>query len=216
MLVLLPPPPEDLGKPGSDAGMPGIEDSEVGKIDDVQFGESAGLEVSATRLVQGSQFMTNGSPPFISFFLCLAPSTSPSLRPALKRPAITQDHVLAPDPEAEAGDRVRAGVDDGAVRPVVLEVPDLQAERDRVLVVPPAGHPLQQQPPPAVADRPVLFDEDNKAAAIQADELGEQNRQLQGKHTHTAHVHTQTTSRYKHTRLNCTVLYSTVSIYSAL
>ncbi|XP_067105706.1 protein GOLM2 isoform X1 [Osmerus mordax] len=98
---------------------------------------------------------------------------------ALKRPAITQNHVLAPDPEVDTGDRVRAGVDDGAVRPVVLELPDLQAERDRVVVVPPAGHPLQQQPPPAVADRPVLFDEDNKAAAIQADELGEQNRQLQ-------------------------------------
>lgn len=29
-----------MGKPGSDAGMPGIEDSEVGKIDDVQFGKS--------------------------------------------------------------------------------------------------------------------------------------------------------------------------------
>ncbi|XP_005168998.1 protein GOLM2 isoform X1 [Danio rerio] len=28
---------DDLGKPGSDAGMPGIEDSEVGKIDDSQF-----------------------------------------------------------------------------------------------------------------------------------------------------------------------------------
>ena len=28
-----------MGKPGSDAGMPGIEDSEVGKIDDVQFGK---------------------------------------------------------------------------------------------------------------------------------------------------------------------------------
>uniref|UniRef100_A0A3P9J9V5 Protein GOLM2 n=1 Tax=Oryzias latipes TaxID=8090 RepID=A0A3P9J9V5_ORYLA len=28
---------EEIGKPGSDAGMPGIEDSEVGKIDEVQF-----------------------------------------------------------------------------------------------------------------------------------------------------------------------------------
>ncbi|XP_029354003.1 protein CASC4 isoform X2 [Echeneis naucrates] len=28
---------EEMGKPGSDAGMPGIEDSEVGKIDDAQF-----------------------------------------------------------------------------------------------------------------------------------------------------------------------------------
>lgn len=30
---------EEMGKPGSDAGMPGIEDSEVGKIDDAQFGK---------------------------------------------------------------------------------------------------------------------------------------------------------------------------------
>lgn len=28
-----------MGKPGSDAGMPGIEDSEVGKNDDAQFGK---------------------------------------------------------------------------------------------------------------------------------------------------------------------------------
>lgn len=32
-----------MGKPGSDAGMPGIEDSEVGKIDDVQFGKKPTL-----------------------------------------------------------------------------------------------------------------------------------------------------------------------------
>ena len=31
---------EEMGKPGSDAGMPGIEDSEVGKIDEVQFGKA--------------------------------------------------------------------------------------------------------------------------------------------------------------------------------
>ncbi len=30
---------DELGKPGSDAGMPGIEDSEVGKMEDAQFGE---------------------------------------------------------------------------------------------------------------------------------------------------------------------------------
>lgn len=30
---------EEMGKPGSDAGMPGIEDSEVGKMDEVQFGK---------------------------------------------------------------------------------------------------------------------------------------------------------------------------------
>lgn len=30
---------EEMGKPGSDAGMPAIEDSEVGKMDDNQFGK---------------------------------------------------------------------------------------------------------------------------------------------------------------------------------
>lgn len=29
-----------MGKPGSDAGMPGIEDSEVGKVEDAQFGKN--------------------------------------------------------------------------------------------------------------------------------------------------------------------------------
>lgn len=31
---------DEMGKPGSDAGMPGIEDGEGVKIDDVQFGNS--------------------------------------------------------------------------------------------------------------------------------------------------------------------------------
>lgn len=35
-----------MGKPGSDAGMPGIEDSEVGKIDDAQFGNANCQKVS--------------------------------------------------------------------------------------------------------------------------------------------------------------------------
>lgn len=32
--------PEEMGKPGSDAGMPAIEDSEVGKLDENHFGKS--------------------------------------------------------------------------------------------------------------------------------------------------------------------------------
>lgn len=32
--------PDEMGKPGSDAGMPAIEDSEVGKLDENQFGKS--------------------------------------------------------------------------------------------------------------------------------------------------------------------------------
>lgn len=30
---------DEMGKPGSDAGMPAIEDSEVGKLEDNQFGK---------------------------------------------------------------------------------------------------------------------------------------------------------------------------------
>lgn len=45
---------------------------------------------------------------------------------------------------------------------------------------------LQQQPPQAVADRPILFDEDK--AAIQADEFGEQHRPLRGMSTQTSHT----------------------------
>lgn len=42
---------EEMGKPGSDAGMPGIEDSEVGKIDDAQFGKHQTHNIkSASRL----------------------------------------------------------------------------------------------------------------------------------------------------------------------
>ncbi|XP_035642752.1 protein GOLM2 isoform X1 [Oncorhynchus keta] len=124
---------EDLGKPGSDAGMPGIEDSEVGKIDDVQF--------------------------------------------ALKKPAITQNHIEIPDTGLrEVGAGMGAG--EGAGRDLSLDRPVLQIQ-DTVIGLGLEGRVgvLQQQPPQAVADRPILFDEDNKAA-IQADEFGEQHRPL--------------------------------------
>ncbi|KAM9423841.1 protein GOLM2-like isoform 1-T1 [Salvelinus alpinus] len=126
---------EVLGKPGSDAGMPGIEDSEVGKIDDVQF--------------------------------------------ALKKPAITQNHIEIPDTGLrEVGAGMGAGAGEGAGRDLSLDRPVLQIQ-DKVLGLGMDGRAgaLQQQPPQAVADRPILFDEDNKAA-IQADEFGEQHRPL--------------------------------------
>ncbi|XP_055777188.1 protein GOLM2 isoform X1 [Salvelinus fontinalis] len=129
---------EDLGKPGSDAGMPGIEDSEVGKIDDVQF--------------------------------------------ALKKPAITQNHIEIPDTAlrevgAGMGAGAGAGAGEGAGRDLSLDRPVLQIQ-DKVLGLGMEGRvgALQQQPPQAVAERPILFD-DNKAA-IQADEFGEQHRPL--------------------------------------
>ncbi|XP_071762021.1 protein GOLM2 isoform X4 [Centroberyx gerrardi] len=126
---------KEMGKPGSDAGMPGIEDSEVGKIDDVQF--------------------------------------------ALKKPSITQKHMEAPDVVVGAGAGPGVGAADGpGGRGLSLDQPRLQQDRvdGRAAVVPPPGL-LQQPLPQAVADKPILIDEDNKAG-IQADEFGEQHRQL--------------------------------------
>ncbi|XP_038558222.1 protein GOLM2 isoform X2 [Micropterus salmoides] len=121
---------KEMGKPGSDAGMPGIEDSEVGKIDDVQF--------------------------------------------ALKKPAITQKHDDVPDGVVGAGAGPGVGAADGpGGQGLSLDQPRLQQDRveGRAAVVAPPGIIKQ-------ADRPVVFEEDNKAG-IKADELGEQQRQLQ-------------------------------------
>ncbi|XP_026233581.1 protein CASC4 isoform X3 [Anabas testudineus] len=120
---------DDMGKPGSDAGMPGIEDSEVGKIDDVQF--------------------------------------------ALKKPAITLKHDEAPDVALGAGAGPGVGAGDGpGGRGLSLDQPKLQQDRveGRVAVVAPPGAIKQ-------ADKPIVFEEDNKAG-IKADELGEQQKQL--------------------------------------
>ncbi|KAK7176472.1 hypothetical protein R3I93_000646 [Phoxinus phoxinus] len=132
-----PVPKDDLVKPGSDAGMPGIEDSEVGKIEDGQF--------------------------------------------ALKKPAITpQKHIepaeaaaLLKEEKAGFGAGARPGYDLAHGQP--LDRPDIPHDENLDL----GNHdvPVLQQVPKAVADKPMLFDEDNKAG-IKADEFGEQRRQL--------------------------------------
>uniref|UniRef100_A0A8C8JJN7 Protein GOLM2 n=1 Tax=Oncorhynchus tshawytscha TaxID=74940 RepID=A0A8C8JJN7_ONCTS len=95
---------------------------------------------------------------------------------ALKKPAITQNHIEIPDTGLrEVGAGMGAGAGEGAGRDLSLDLP----VQDKVLGLGNEGRAgaLQQQPPQAVADRPILFDEDNKAA-IQADEFGEQHRPL--------------------------------------
>ncbi|XP_030622437.1 protein CASC4 isoform X2 [Chanos chanos] len=131
---------EDMGKPGSDAGMPGIEDSEVGKMDDVQF--------------------------------------------ALKKPAITQQHAERGEAAAAKEDRggmgAGAGAGEDGAHGLPLDQPDVPKGGGLGLAqgLPPQPQPQQQQQvPQPVADRPILFDEDNKAA-IRADEFGEQHRKL--------------------------------------
>lgn len=158
--------------------MPGIEDSEVGKIDDVQFGEYLFplvilllITILSVRLVSN----LNWNCPPLSF------------SPALKKPAITQNHIEIPDTGLrEVGAGMGAG--EGAGRDLSLDRPVLQIQ-DKVIGLGLEGRvgALQQQPPQAVADRPILFDEDNKAA-IQADEFGEQHRPLRGMSTHSPHT----------------------------
>ncbi|KAK2819906.1 hypothetical protein Q7C36_021552 [Tachysurus vachellii] len=145
---------DDLGKPGSDAGMPGIEDSEVGKLDEMQF--------------------------------------------ALKKPAITAQHVepadmalvlqvkqagagAGPDDAADAaidtGAKAGAGAGEGpgfdAPRGLPLDRPDFPQDGGAGKVLP----LIEQQVPQPLVDRPVVADEGNKAA-VQADEFGEQRRQM--------------------------------------
>ncbi|XP_072320891.1 protein GOLM2 isoform X2 [Eucyclogobius newberryi] len=117
---------DEMGKPGSDAGMPGIEDSEVGKIED------------------------NG--PF-----------------ALKKPAITQKQSEALEAAAApVGAGAGVGAADGpGAQGLLLDQPRLQLDA-RAPVVVAKGFSNQ--------DKPVVFEEDNKA--MKADEVGEQQRQL--------------------------------------
>ncbi|TRY53899.1 hypothetical protein DNTS_026475 [Danionella cerebrum] len=125
---------DDMGKPGSDAGMPAIEDSEVGKIDDSQFG--------------------------------------------LKKPAITVEKHMEPAEAAALLKEERAGFGPGddLVRGQPLERPDIPHDKN-LHVVDKAIPVHQQQVPKPLVDKPMLFDEDNKAD-VKADEFGEQRRQL--------------------------------------
>nr|XP_055059442.1 protein GOLM2 isoform X1 [Misgurnus anguillicaudatus] len=127
---------DEMVKPGSDAGMPGIEDSEVGKIEVGQF--------------------------------------------ALKKPAITQKHMEPAEAaamlkEERAGLAALARPGDDHARGQPLDQPDVP--HDESLHLRKHEGLVQQQVPKPVADKPMLFDEDNKVG-IKADEFGEQRRQL--------------------------------------
>lgn len=97
------------------------------------------------------------------------------LSTALKKPAITQKHDEAPDAVVGAGAGPGVGAADGpGGQGLSLDQPRLQQDRvdGRAAVIAPQGIVKQ-------ADKTVVFEEDNKAG-IKADELGEQQRQLQG------------------------------------
>lgn len=89
---------------------------------------------------------------------------------ALKKPAITQKHDEAPDVVVGAGAGPGVGAADGpGGQGLSLDLPRLQERLDvRAAGIAPPGIVKQ-------AEKAVVFDENNKA-----DELGEQQRQLQG------------------------------------
>ncbi|KAM6979790.1 protein GOLM2 [Aplochiton taeniatus] len=155
---------DDMGKPGSDAGMPGIEESEVGKVDDLQFG----LKKPAI-----TQNHIEAPDVMVGAGAGAGPEAGDVVEAGLGDAAVGR-------PVLEAGAGAGAGEEEGG-RVLSLDQPGLQQDRLVGLGVeagaamePPAGV-LQQQQPQAVADRPVLFDEDNKEG-VHADEFGEQNR----------------------------------------
>lgn len=90
---------------------------------------------------------------------------------ALKKPAITQKHRDVVAAGAEPG----LGAADGpGGQGLSLDQPRLQLDRveGRAAVIAPPGIIRQ-------ADKTIVFEEDNKVG-IKADELGEQQRQIQG------------------------------------
>lgn len=93
------------------------------------------------------------------------------LSTALKKPAITQKHPDGPNVAAEPG----LGAADGpGGQGLLLDQPRLQLEgaEGRAEVI--GAQAVFKQP-----DKPVVFEENNKAG-MKADELGEQQRQVQG------------------------------------
>lgn len=94
---------------------------------------------------------------------------------ALKKPAITKKHDEAPDVALGAGAGPGVGAADGpGGRGLSLDQPKLQQDRME-------GRAAMGAPPVALkqADKLIVFEEDSKAG-IKADELGEQQKQLQG------------------------------------
>lgn len=96
-----------------------------------------------------------------------------TLFPGLKRPPITQKHDEPPDAAVGADGGPGAGAADGpGGRGLSLDEPRLQLDKVEGQAEAIAGGIRQ-------ADKPIVFEEDNKAG-IKADELGEEQKQVQG------------------------------------
>ncbi|KAK3528281.1 hypothetical protein QTP86_030035, partial [Hemibagrus guttatus] len=141
---------EDLGKPGSDAGMPGIEDSEVGKLDEMQFALKKPA-ITAQHAVPAE----------------------PALVLQVKQAADGAGPDVGPDAAIDTGARAGAGAGEEPVfdapRGLPLDRPDLPQDVGAGKGLP----PIQQQVPQPLVDRPMVANEGNKA-----DEFGEQRRQM--------------------------------------
>ncbi|XP_059928133.1 protein GOLM2 isoform X3 [Gadus macrocephalus] len=161
----------------------GLDSNKLG----VQAQPQAGAEVEAERhtvadLVQGNVILKGVKKAQIAPKQKEAPKEVPAAvaavpakgfrEQALDQPLLQQDRV------GLGGGAGGGGEEEEEEEEEEVQVQQQQQQQAAVAaVVVPPGH-IKQPVPQAVVDKPVLFDEDNKAA-MRADEFGEQNRQLQ-------------------------------------
>ncbi|XP_030232295.1 protein CASC4 isoform X3 [Gadus morhua] len=160
----------------------GLDSNKLG----VQAQPQAGAEVEAERhtvadLVQGNVILKGVKKAQIAPKQKEAPKEVPAAvaavpakvfrEQALDQPLLQQDRVGLGGGAGGGGEEEEEEEEEEEV-----QVQQQQQAAVAAVVVPP-GH-IKQPVPQAVVDKPVLFDEDNKAA-MRADEFGEQNRQLQ-------------------------------------
>lgn len=174
---------EEMGKPGSDAGMPGIEDSEVGKQEDLHFAlkkPAITQNQIQSKVLQDKQAEGHEQPRI----------------DVGNKPGLDAGDGFREGDGAGVGDGLNAGVEAGVEVEMDADVdPGAAGIGDGVRFNEPHGLPLdrpdlpqngaasrdmrmqsmhpQPEVPQPVVDRPVVLDENNKA-----DEFGEQQRQL--------------------------------------
>ncbi|XP_062845998.1 protein GOLM2 isoform X2 [Trichomycterus rosablanca] len=181
---------DEMVKPGSDAGMPGIEDSEVGKVDEMHFGLKKPVITQNRVEPKADGVLLKDEQNVVEDELGVGAGVGMKEGAGAGVDAGPRPEVgFIPEPGADAvvenGARQEAGIGNGggegagfdAPPGLPPDLPDLPQDGGAGMVQNPV--PVQQQVPQPVVDRPVVMDEDNKAA-VQVDEFGEQRRQQRG------------------------------------
>ncbi|XP_062380367.1 protein GOLM2 isoform X2 [Sardina pilchardus] len=167
---------DEMGKLGSDAGMPGIEDSEVGKMEEVQFGLKKPAITQKQAEDRGGMGAGAGPGPMPGAGAGAGAGAGvvegAGVGISLDRPELPRDGPVGMEARGVLMQQQQLAPQAQAERPIL-------AQGDRPILAQGDRPILAQGDRPILAqgDRPILFDEDNKVR-VQADELGEQRRQL--------------------------------------